>query len=210
MRPLWLLWALPALAACGTPEPPEQPCLWLEQQVGVPGDTVVGLSPESYVLLSNAGSEPTMIRVERGDTAFREQSPGCVGSPDQPCSYELGRLRVVVNPFEIGELQVTDYGILLEGPVTLEDRGSGLDLTAAGAVTACARFDDKLVKATSAGLDFGTASVDSQTQEFALDVSYSAQFELKDGPPVVDSVLSGARIELFGNLSGSGEQPWLE
>ncbi len=199
-----------ALGCGGLPEPQsEEPCRWLSEGIGQPGDTVVSLSPLSFVMLSNAGSEPTSIRVREGFTAFRDQSPGCVASPDAPCRYELERLRITLNGFSIGDVAVKDYSLLLSGPVMLEDRGGGLDLQAAGSPSACARFDEDLVEAESATLASGAATIDVANQGFSLDLAYGARFELDD-TPIVDEVVGAPHVELSGALLAAGDQPWVE
>ncbi len=194
------------LPGCGKPET-EEPCQWLSEEIGGPGDTLVTLSPLSFVKLSNAGGAAASIRVREGFTAFRERTPGCVASPEAPCSYELEGLRLTLNGFSIGDVQIRDYSLLLRGPVLLEDRGGGLDLQAAGTPSACARIDDALVEAELVELSQGAAMIDSATQGFTLDLGYDARFEL-DETPVVDEIVGAPHVDLSGALSAAGEQPW--
>lgn len=194
------------VCACGGAEEQAEACSWLGAELGEAGDTVVSLSPASYVSLSNGGSNPARVRLREGQLAF---SPlGCTPGPDQTCSYELSALRVVLNGFSIGDLRVSDYGLFVRGPAELQDQGSGLSLSSGGKASACARFDDELTGAREVRLEGFGVGLDEGAQALELTLSYDATFELKEGPPVVREFTGGARVELFGDLAAAGEQPW--
>lgn len=186
---------------CGEADAGGDPCGWIDNELGAEGDTVVTLSRESVVALANADRTPASVRVRDGQFAFRSKEPGV---------YELRALKLVLRGFSIGDIRVVDHALLVEGPLELRDDGAGLDLSAARDVSACAEFDGELRRATGADLGFGHVVVDDTRQSLALTLSYTADFELDDQPPVVDRFVGGARVHLTGDVLGSGEAPWVE
>ncbi len=177
---------------CAGPADDHEPCAWLDSELGAAGDVIVPLSRDSSVALANAGRQPAAISVRQGEVAMR------------PGEAQIEALRVLVSGFTIGEIGVRDHGLLVEGPLLLED------LSGASRVSACASFDGEQQRATRVELGLGHAQIDDAAQTLSLTLTYEAEFEFDDPPPVADLFVGGSRVRLTGELSADGKQPWIE
>jgi hypothetical protein len=177
---------------CAGPADEHEPCAWLGSELGAAGDVIVPLSRDSTVALANAGRTPAAIGVRQGDVVMGAEEG------------QIEALKVVVSGFTLGEISVRDHGLLVEGPLLLED------LSGASRVSACASFDGEQQQATRVELGLGHAQIDDAAQTLSLTLTYEAEFEFDDPPPIADLFVGGSRVRLTGELSAAGKQPWIE
>jgi hypothetical protein len=151
------------------------------------------------------GATDSSIDIRGGEVVFSTGNSSCVGTPASPCVYTLKKVDLELGPFALSlsgseRASVSDLRLFLEGPLEMEDRGTGAILPPGTRFNACMQVDGAGQHSTSPLSSPMFMTIVPTEQLFTFDGTVDFEVHL--------SAADCAARKLAAKLMLSGSKPW--